>query len=222
MGVDCGFDMVPPLTGLDSDTIRWRAFIEKIKEIFQNDPVVQLQPRFIEFQVGEHPLLPFEGHKFLRFSSKTSGFRSAAAEPYIDDVYRLARTFFGEQVRFWHELNEGNGFYDWKAVNESFKSYYDSVCSPISYKSPRKYRFFLLYHSLQFQVQLQAPQMTVQTPLRIKFWQNPLRLPSPTSRYPFRTKVKDLLRRKTSQKAAGSYPRSLFSPSPNQGLMTRP
>lgn len=132
MGVDCGFDMVPPLTGLDSDTIRWRAFIEKIKEIFQNDPVVQLQPRFIEFQVGEHPLLPFEGHKFLRFSSKISGFRSAAAEPYIDDVYRLARTFFGEQVRFWHELNEGNGFYDWKAVHESFKSYYDSVCSPIS------------------------------------------------------------------------------------------
>jgi len=71
--------------------------------VYEEDPVFQVQPRVVEFQVGEHPLLPLEGHKFLCFSFKVSG-SLTAAEPYIRQVYRLARKPFDQQVRFWHEL----------------------------------------------------------------------------------------------------------------------
>ena len=130
MGFDCGFDMVPRLTESDSDKNRWLAFIDEVKEVYNKDPVLQVQPRIFNFQVGEHPQLPLEGHKFLRFSSKVSGPRTAAAEPYIRRVYRVARENFGQQVQFWHELYDHYGHYEWDAVNESIESYNDSVGLP--------------------------------------------------------------------------------------------
>lgn len=135
MGFDCGFDMFPRLTESDSDKSRWLAFINEIKEIYNRDPVFQVQPRVISFQVGEHPQLPFEGHKFLRFSSKVSGSRIAAAEPYIRRVYRVARVIFGQQVQLWHELRDNYGYYDWDAVNKSIESYNDSVGLPTFHTS---------------------------------------------------------------------------------------
>lgn len=71
--------------------------------------------------------MPLEGHKFLRFSSKVSGPRTEAAEPYVRQVYQLARRVFGQQVRFWHELYDRSGHYSWSAVNDSLESYHDSV-----------------------------------------------------------------------------------------------
>ena len=135
MGFDCGFDMVPRLTESDSDKKRWLAVIDELKEVYKEDPVFQVQPRVVEFHVGEHPLLPSEGHKFLRFSSKVSGSLTAAAEPYIRQVYRLARKTFGQQVRFWHELNDDFGYYEWDVVRDSHRSYYNSVCLPIFVES---------------------------------------------------------------------------------------
>ena len=131
MGFDCGFDMVPRLDASKSNKDRWLAFIDVLKKVYNEDPVFQVQPRVITFQVGEYPRLPLEGHKFLRFSSKVSGPRTAAAEPYIRQVYRVAREIFGQQVQFWHELHDNLGHYDWDAVNKSFKSYNDSVGLPI-------------------------------------------------------------------------------------------
>jgi len=130
MGFDCGFDMVPRLTESDNDKNRWLAFIDEVKEVYNKDPVLQVQPRIFNFQVGEHPQLPLEGHKFLRFSSKVSGPRTAAAEPYIRRVYRIARDNFGQQVQFWHELHDHYGHYEWDAVNESIESYNNSVGLP--------------------------------------------------------------------------------------------
>ena len=127
MGFDCGFDMVPRLTESDCDKIRWLAFIDELKEVYNKDPMFQVQPRVVEFQVGEHPRLPLEGHKFLRFSSKVSGPTTAAAEPYIRRIYHIARKNFGQRVQFWHEINDDFGYYDWNAVNESFQSYNKSV-----------------------------------------------------------------------------------------------
>ena len=131
MGFDCGFDMVPRLNESKSDKDRWLSFIDLLKKLYNEDPVFQVQPRVITFQVGEYPRLPLEGHKFLRFSSKVSGSLTAAAEPYIRQVYRVAREIFGQQVQFWHELHDNYGYYDWEAVNKSLKSYNDSVGLPI-------------------------------------------------------------------------------------------
>ena len=72
MGIDAGFDMVPRLSKAAVDKRNRQSFIKVIKERYQNDDLVEIKPNYLEFKAGEHPLLSFEGHKFLRFSSKIS------------------------------------------------------------------------------------------------------------------------------------------------------
>jgi hypothetical protein len=100
MGFGCGFDTVPRLTESDSEKSRSLAFIDELKEVYNEDPVLQVQPRVVTFQVGEHPQLPLEGHNFLRFSSKVSWATTTAPEPYIHQVYRVAREVIGQRVHF--------------------------------------------------------------------------------------------------------------------------
>ena len=80
MGIDAGFDMVPCLSKGAVDRRNWQSFIKTIKEHYQNDDLVEVKPNYIAFKAGEHPLLPFEGHKFLRFSSKISGSHAEGVE----------------------------------------------------------------------------------------------------------------------------------------------
>ncbi|KAH8691743.1 hypothetical protein GQ44DRAFT_754036 [Phaeosphaeriaceae sp. PMI808] len=122
MGIDAGFDMVPQLSKGAVDRRNWKSFINAIKEHYQNDSLVEIKVNYVEFKAGEHPLLPFEGHKFLRFSSKISGSHAEGVQDYIDTVTRVARCFFGSRVRPWNDaVNEG--FYSWTEVNGSFESY---------------------------------------------------------------------------------------------------
>ncbi|MCJ1398586.1 hypothetical protein MMC11_001786 [Xylographa trunciseda] len=123
MGVDAGFDLVPRLSKGAVDKQNWKSFIEVIKELYQNDDRVEIKPNYIEFKAGEHPLLPFDCHKFLRFSSKISGSHAEGVEDYLDTVTRAARISFGSRVRYWNELAEEYGFYNWQEVNTSIKSY---------------------------------------------------------------------------------------------------
>jgi hypothetical protein len=127
MGIDAGFDMVPRLSKGAVDRQNWQSFIKTIKEHYQNDDLVEVKPNYIAFKAGEHPLLPFEGHKFLRFSSKISGSHAEGVEEYIDTVTQVAKVHFGSRVRYWNEAFEGWGFYNWQDVNDSFKSY-EQVC----------------------------------------------------------------------------------------------
>ena len=119
MGVDVGFDMVPRLSTGAVDTENWQSFIKIIKEHYQDDDLVEVKPNYIVFKAGEHPRLPFEGHKFLRFSSKILG----GAKKYIDTVTQVAKLSFGSRVRYWNEAGGGRGFYNWHEVHDSFKSY---------------------------------------------------------------------------------------------------
>ena len=130
MGIDAGFDMVPCLSKGAVDKQNWRSFIKFIKERFQNDDLVEIKPNYFEFKAGEHPLLPFEGHKFLRFSSKISGSHAKAVEDYIDGVTRVAQACFGSRVRCWNEAADKGGFYNWQEVHESIESY-EQVCYDI-------------------------------------------------------------------------------------------
>ena len=127
MGFDCGFDMVPKLTDSKADSSGWFLFVEEIKTIYEDDPLVLVTPKMITFQVGEHPVLPIVGQKFLRFSSKVSGSLTAAAEPYIREVYTIARKYFNGRLQFWHELADNYGYYSWTEVHESIRSYEDTV-----------------------------------------------------------------------------------------------
>lgn len=130
MGIDAGFDMVPRLSKGAVDKQSWQSFIKDIKEIYQNDHLVEVKMNFLEFKAGEHPRLPLEGHKFLRFSSKISGSHGRGVEEYIDTVTRVARAHFGSRVQYWNEASDRWGFYSWQEVNDSLSSY-QQVCNRI-------------------------------------------------------------------------------------------
>lgn len=137
MGVDAGFDMVPRLSKGAVDKQNWQSFIKVIKERYQNDELVELKPNYLEFKAGEHPLLPFEGHKFLRFSSKISGSQAKGVMDYVDTVTTVARVCFGSRVRCWSEAADESGFYNWQEVFTSIKSYERVRCHTLNVTDER-------------------------------------------------------------------------------------
>ena len=118
-----GFDMVPRLSNEAVDTQKWLTFIQTIKVHFKDDELVSIKPNYIEFEAGEHPQLPFEGHKLLRFSSKVSGSHCQGVEDYIVTVTEIACDVFGSRIHRWHEGFDASAFYRWPEVNDSIKSY---------------------------------------------------------------------------------------------------
>ena len=131
MGIDAGFDMVPRLSKGVVDRHNWQSFIKVIKKHYQNDDLVEIKPNYLEFKAGEHLLLPFEGHKFLRFGSKISGSHAQGVDEYLDTVTRIARMSFGSRVRCWNEAADEWGLYSWQEVHASIKSY-EQVCRILS------------------------------------------------------------------------------------------
>jgi len=114
MGIDAGFDMVPRLSKGVTDRHNWDKFINFIKEHYKDDPQVEEKPNYINFNAGEHPKLPFEGHKLLRFSLKVSGSiaTTSGVERYIDYVTHMAQLHFGSRVQYWNECGDQRGKYD--------------------------------------------------------------------------------------------------------------
>ncbi|KAK3065103.1 hypothetical protein LTS18_010256 [Coniosporium uncinatum] len=86
---------------------------------------VEIKSNYINFKAGEHPKLPFEGHKLLVFSSKISGYNAAnmKVDSYINTMISIAQAHFGSRIRCWHEGADVFGTYDWNEVNESLESY---------------------------------------------------------------------------------------------------
>lgn len=125
MGIDAGFDMVPCLSRGVVDKHNWDKFIGFIVNHYKDDAQVEIKPNYILFKAGEHPTLPFEGHKFLRFSSKVSGSTAKAtrAESYIDTVTRIAKCHFGNRIQYWNDGADQYGKYNWEEVHESIRSY---------------------------------------------------------------------------------------------------
>ncbi|PON20065.1 hypothetical protein TGAM01_v211069 [Trichoderma gamsii] len=155
MGIDAGFDMDPPLSKGGVDKQNWGRFIDLIKEQYKDDVQVEIMPNYIKFNVGENPKLPFEGHKFLRFSSKVSGAiaSSSGVERYINTVTRVAKAHFGSRVQYWNEGANQYGVHDWKKVSESIRSYEQpdvletqaSITPPLSATDPVKEQGIALF-----------------------------------------------------------------------------
>jgi hypothetical protein len=123
MGADAGFDLVPRISNSVADRRVWGQFIDSVKTYYEGDVNVEVKSDCIEFNVGEHPILPFEGHKCMRFSSKITGKHSTDVQPYLNTVTRIARTYFGSRVQPWNELFEVWGHYEWKEVYDSMTPY---------------------------------------------------------------------------------------------------
>ena len=127
MGSYAGFDMVPRLTKGAVDRRNWQSFLKVVKERYQNDDLVEINPNYLTFKAGEHPMLPFEGHKFLRFSSKISGSHAKEVKECIDEVALIAQVTLGSRVRCWNEATDKGGFYKWEEAHASIESY-EQVC----------------------------------------------------------------------------------------------
>ncbi len=110
MGIDRGFDMIPRLSEGTKDKQSWATFIELVKQQYANDKLVEFKPKYIEIKAGEHPTLPLDGHKFLRFSAKISGSHAGKVDQYICAIYELAKLQFGARVRFWNDAVFDEGF----------------------------------------------------------------------------------------------------------------
>ncbi|KAF2416955.1 SET domain-containing protein [Tothia fuscella] len=139
MGIDAGFDMDPPLSKSAIDRHDWEQFIAAVKARYKDDDQFEIKSNYINFRAGEHPKLPFEGHKFLRFSSKISGSnaRTSGVEQIIVTVGRIARSHFGSRVKYWNEAANEYGVYGWEKVDESIISYIqpDELETPITAES---------------------------------------------------------------------------------------
>jgi hypothetical protein len=125
MGIDAGFDLVPRLTKSAADTLKWKQFMTIIQIEYEDDDQVQSTDHCVEFHAGEHPKLPFEGHRFLRFSSKISGriATETGVERYIRNVVAIAKAIFGIHVHYWNEGADQYGFYNWLDVHASIRSF---------------------------------------------------------------------------------------------------
>lgn len=88
MGADAGFDMVPRLGRSAEDIRKWKQFLETIQQLYKHDAKVKFGSHYIEFLAGEHPKLPIDGQKFLRYSAKVTGSiaRETGVEKYIQTV----------------------------------------------------------------------------------------------------------------------------------------
>ncbi|KAI9764032.1 MAG: hypothetical protein M1840_008908 [Geoglossum simile] len=139
MGVDCGFDIYPPLEPTRANRERYEHFLREVLATYgprdggdadrggdgDGGSVVRVDPEsegsYIHFEVGEDPLIPRRCEHFLRFSSKISG--RSAAEPYIRGVCKIARQWLGDRVHFWHDMNESgasirrSGCYNWNEIS---------------------------------------------------------------------------------------------------------
>ncbi|KAL3294521.1 SET domain-containing protein 5 [Colletotrichum asianum] len=144
MGYDCGFDIYPQLEATERNIEKYERFRNAIIRKYENafDPgsrhpdgkVLDILKESgsdfgtnynISFLVGEIPHMPYAAQRcnyFLRFSSKVSGQLAAPAEPYIRQVFGIAKKYFGDRVRFWHDLDEDiskddcYGYYEWQEV----------------------------------------------------------------------------------------------------------
>ncbi|PNP85936.1 hypothetical protein FNYG_00992 [Fusarium nygamai] len=117
-----GFDMVPRLSSRAEDQQRWDEFIERVMFVYEGDSEVEIKDNYIKFEAGEQLLLPFEGHKFLRFSS-TPNDDLFSAEIYIDVLRVIACEFFDFRVRGWREQENEFGYYSENEVNDSLRLY---------------------------------------------------------------------------------------------------
>jgi hypothetical protein len=137
MGIDCGFDIYPPLERTPANQVRYELFLHEVLAAYglqlddganttatDSDNIICVETEskksYIEFMVGEHPYLPRRCEHLLRFSSKVSG--RSVAEPHIRRVCKIARQHFGDRVYFWHDMDElgssirHSGCYNWCEV----------------------------------------------------------------------------------------------------------
>ena len=113
MGIDCGFDIYPPLERTKANQEQYELFLREVLDTYrpqdgddaeQSDggSVLRVNAEseefYIDFEVGEHLHLLRRCEHFLQFSSKISG--RSLAELYIQGVCKIAKRWLRDCVYF--------------------------------------------------------------------------------------------------------------------------
>lgn len=133
--VHTGFDMVPPLSKGDADYINWANFLLEVQVHYKDDQELVTHPHYLQFLNRQQAKLPFEAHKFLRFSFtlQTDADREALeffrkASEYVLDLRDIAEKHFDKRrIHYFHEgldiPTANKGTQQWKDVIKSIISY---------------------------------------------------------------------------------------------------
>ncbi len=122
MGIDRGFDLNPPLEKKADDMELWASFLNAVQKHYEEegDTTMKIDEQGnIVFEVGEHPTLLCQCHRFRRFSAKISGSHYGNVEKYLIEVEKIAKDYFGIRVVPWNELFGDHhyfGVYGWDEV----------------------------------------------------------------------------------------------------------
>ncbi|KAF7561020.1 hypothetical protein G7046_g3146 [Stylonectria norvegica] len=153
MGIDVGFDMVPRLSRQSLDQEKWNVLLDIIRDYYEDDNQVEVKSNCIEFHAGEHPILPLQGHKFLRFSSKVSGriATETGVADYLRKVTSEAKKIFGVRICTWNEAADNFGFYDWRDIHASSRTFDQSAepAGPIAPDASTQYEIDRIESSFQ-------------------------------------------------------------------------
>lgn len=129
MDYEAGFDMVPPLTKEPRDQEKWEILIDIVQSIVWYKEIMLFKSNYIEFNIGDHPKIPFEGHKFLSFRSKISNIDPGQTKDMIEEIWVYAMVVFDSRARYWSNKLGGSSVYSWQDVHDSETSY-DKVSHP--------------------------------------------------------------------------------------------
>lgn len=102
MNLHVGFHMVPPVSKEIDDRDKWQSFLTEVRQSFYYDGQVEIYLDYIEFAREKSLRLPFEGHKFFRFSSMINDTNDSDIRRYIDTITEIATTKFGPRVQAWN------------------------------------------------------------------------------------------------------------------------
>ncbi|KAH6645170.1 hypothetical protein BKA67DRAFT_542150 [Truncatella angustata] len=128
--------MVPRIGYSTVDALKWNQPIESVRKRFQNDPNVKLYLYYIELETGEHPMLPFDGHHFLRSGSKISGLNGieTKAAYYVRTVIRITNATFRWRILEQPDSLNQYRFYYWREVHDSIRSFPRGIGLPKTLK----------------------------------------------------------------------------------------
>ncbi|RKK28818.1 hypothetical protein BFJ63_vAg6007 [Fusarium oxysporum f. sp. narcissi] len=132
---ECGFSIYPPLPPTPSNHFHYALFLSRLRTTFshRNHPsisnpllITDADSAFYYFTLPKYPKIPANPEHcnyFLSFrlSFGNGGLPRDVAVSHIMEVFFIAKEYFVERVRCWHEMHRmrRNGYYTPTVVEEA-------------------------------------------------------------------------------------------------------
>lgn len=103
MPIELGFDLYPPLSS-DVEQAQWQHFLQDVRREYRRaDYLTELSDGGLQFEVGNHPLLPYAGRHFRRFGSQLLRADSELTSELVLHLGDIAREHFESRIHYWRD-----------------------------------------------------------------------------------------------------------------------